>query len=99
MGRDFSKYTIFPENKKGNKYYYAARTYRVKINPDNVGKNKGSGKSKVVCEKIYLGTAQEVLSKLTGGADSPQKISSYEYGLPMAVYKLAHDIGVMDIMD
>jgi len=99
MKRDFSKYTIFPENKKGNKYYYAARTYRVKLNPENAGKNKGSGKSKVVCEKIYLGTAQEVLSKLTGGDDSPQKISSYEYGLPMAVYKLAQDIGVMEIMD
>lgn len=99
MKRDFSKYTIFPENKKGNKYYYAARTYRVKLNPENVGKTKGSGKSKVVCEKIYLGTAQEVLSKLTGEDKEPQNISSKEYGLPMALYKLANDIGVMEIMD
>jgi len=99
MERDFSKYTIFPENKKGNKYYYAARTYRVKINPENVGKHKGSGKSKVVCEKIYLGTAQEVLSKFTGSGEAPQKISSREYGLPMAIYKLANDIGIMEIMD
>lgn len=99
MERDFSKYTIFPENKKGNKYYYAARTYRVKLNPENAGKKKGSGQSRVVCEKIYLGTAQEVLSKLTGSGESPQKISSREYGLPMSVYTLAQDIGLMEIMD
>ena len=99
MKRDFTKYTIFPENKKGNKYYYAARTYRVKLNPENVGKKKGSGQSRVVCEKIYLGTAQEVLSKLTGISESPQKISSREYGLPMAVFKLANEIGLMEIID
>jgi transposase len=99
MSKDFSKFTIFPEIKKGHKYYYAARTYRVKINPEVTGKTRGSGKSKVVCEKIYLGTAQEVLSKLTGSDREPQKIASKEYGLPMAVYKLAHDSGLMEIMD
>jgi transposase len=99
MNRDFSKYTIFQEIKKGHRYYYAARTYRVKINPEQTGKTSGSGKSKVVCEKIYLGTAQEVLSKLTGRDREPQKISSKEYGLPMAVYKLAQDIGIMEIID
>jgi len=99
MEKDFSKYTIFPEIKKGHRYYYAARTYRVKIDPEQAGKTRGSGKSKVVCEKIYLGTAQEVLSKLTGREKEPQKIFSKEYGLPMAVYTLAQDIGLMDIMD
>jgi len=99
MSKDFSKYTIFPEIKKGHKYYYAARTYRVKINPEQAGKTRGSGRSRVVCEKIYLGTAQEVLSKLTGRDKEPQKMSSKEYGLPMAVYTLAHDIGLMEIMD
>jgi transposase len=99
MTKDFSKFTIFPEIKKGHKYYYAARTYRVKINPEVTGKTRGSGKSKVVCEKIYLGTAQEVLSKLTGSDKAPQKIASKEYGLPMAVYKLAYDIGLIEIMD
>ena len=99
MSKDFSKYTIFPEIKKGHKYYYAARTYRVKIDPGQAGKTRGSGRSRVVCEKIYLGTAQEVLNKLTGSDTGPQKISSREYGLPMAIYKLAHDIGAMEIMD
>lgn len=97
--KNFSKYTIFPEFKKGHRYYYAARTYRVKINPEQAGKTRGSGKSKVICEKIYLGTAQEVLSKLTGRDKEPQKISSREYGLPMAVYNLAQDVGLMEIMD
>jgi transposase len=99
MDKDFSKFTIFPEFKKGHRYYYAARTYRVKINPEQTGKTRGSGKSKVACEKIYLGTAQDILSKLAGSENEPQKISSREYGLPTAVYKLAQDVGIMDIMD
>lgn len=95
----FSKFTIFPEIKKGNKYYYAAKTYREKINPQHSGKTRGSGKSKVICDKIYLGTAEDVLTKLFSAKTSPQEVSSKEFGLPMSVLKLAQDTGIMDIID
>jgi len=95
----FSKFTIFPEIKKGHKYYYAARTYREKINPQHSGKTRGSGKSKVICDKIYLGTAEDVLTKLFSAKTSPQEVSSKEFGLPMSVLKLAQDTGIMDIID
>lgn len=99
MNNRFAKYTIFPEIKKGHKYYYAGRTYRQKISSQDSGKTRGSGKSKVVCEKIYLGTAQDILSKLFDAKKSPREVSSKEYGLPMSVLKLAHDTGIMDIID
>lgn len=99
MSNRFAKYTIFPEIKKGHKYYYAGRTYRQKISPQHSGKTRGSGKSKVVCEKIYLGTAQDVLSKLFDAKKSPQAVSSKEYGLPMSILKLAQDTGIIDIID
>jgi transposase len=95
----FARFTIFPEIKKGHKYYYAAKTYRKKINPQHSGKTRGSGKSKVICEKIYLGTAEDVLTKLFSAKTSPQEVSSKEFGLPMSVLKLAHDTGIMDIID
>jgi len=99
MKNRFSKFTIFPEIKKGHKYYYAAKTYREKINPQHSGKTRGSGKSKVICDKIYLGTAEDVLTKLFSAKTSPQKVSSKEFGLPMSVLKLAQDTGIMDIID
>lgn len=99
MNNRFAKYSIFPEIKKGHKYYYAGRTYRQKISPQHSGKTRGSGKSKVICEKIYLGTAQDILSKLLGAKKSPQVVSSKEYGLPMSILKLAQDTGIIDIID
>ena len=95
----YAKYTIFPEIKKGHKYYYAAKSYRQKINPEHTGKTKGSGKSKVVCDKLYLGTAQDILTKLFDAKKSPQQVFSKEFGLPMSVLKLSQDTGIMEIID
>src|SRR3972149_5112813 len=99
MNKNFAKYTIFPEIKKGKRYYYAGTTYRVKIDPSNSGKIRGSGKSKVITEKIYLGTTFDILNKLFNAKKSSQKIRSKEFGLSMAILKLAKEIGLEDIID
>lgn len=53
--------------KKGDKVYcYYKRSYRVKVDPAGKGKTKGTGKSKVIFEAIYLGTLEAVVKKLTG---------------------------------
>jgi len=53
--------------KKGDKVYcYYKRSYRVKVDPAGKGKTKGTGKSKVIFETIYLGTLETVVKKLTG---------------------------------
>src|SRR3972149_908842 len=93
MNKNFAKYTIFPEIKKGKRYYYAGTTYRIKIDPSNSGKIRGSGKSKVITEKIYLGTAFDILNKLFNAKKSSQKIRPKELGLPMAILKLAKERG------
>ncbi|MBI5207345.1 MAG: hypothetical protein HY934_06080 [Candidatus Firestonebacteria bacterium] len=97
--KDFKKYTIFPEIKKGNRYYYAGTTYRVKVDPSNSGTTRGSGRSKVVTKKIYLGTAHDILTKLFDLKKSLQKVHSKEFGLPMAILKVAQEINLTDIID
>jgi len=53
--------------KKGDKVYcYYKRSYRVKVDTAGKGKTKGTGKSKVIFETIYLGTLEAVVKKLTG---------------------------------
>ena len=53
--------------KKGDKVYcYYKLSYRVKVDPAGEGKTKGTGKSKVIFETIYLGTLEAVVKKLTG---------------------------------
>jgi hypothetical protein len=53
--------------KKGDKVYcYYKRSYRIKVDPAGKGKTKGTGKSKVIFETIYLGTLEAVVKKLTG---------------------------------
>jgi len=55
------------KNKTLNKdYYYYQHTYREKINPNHLGKIKGTGKSKVITESVYLGTARDILEAIKG---------------------------------
>ena len=88
--------------KQGNrKYYYYSRSRRVKIDPNASGKTKGSGKSKVVTEQIYLGTAEDVLEKLSRLTYDPQpvELESKEFGLPMALFAMAERVGLRDIIN
>ncbi len=55
-----------PSKTGDNTYYYYRRTYRVKVDPKNEGKKgPGTGKSKVITENIYLGTAEDIKKKFT----------------------------------
>ena len=57
---------IVGKKSNGNTYYSYICTYRVKVDPESAGKTKGSGKSKVVTESHYLGTAETILEKIQG---------------------------------
>ena len=53
--------------KIGNGYYcYYKDCHRVKINPNDKGRTRNTGKSKVVTENIYLGKVEDVMNKLMG---------------------------------
>lgn len=89
------------ERQRGSKrYYYYSRSYRVKVDPDAQGKTKGSGKSRVVNEQIYLGTAETVLHKLLDKKNlyDPVELHKKQFGLPVALFEMAERIGLREII-
>ncbi len=89
------------ERRRGKKrYYYYSRSHRVKIDPDASGKTKGSGKSRVVNEQIYLGPAETVLKKLLDRENlyDPVELKKKEFGLPVALFEVAERVGLRDII-
>ena len=88
---------IYPKKINGKTYYYLQTTYREKINPDDVGKTRGSGKSKVKTKTIYLGTAETIKRKLST-IKEPIEIKHKELGLVGAAFTTAQEIGLIDIL-
>ena len=88
---------IYPKKIKKNVYYYYQHTYRVKIDASQSGKKKGSGKSKVRTNSIYLGTAESIFQRLSK-AKEPVEVYYREFGLLAAGYKAAEKIGLIDAL-
>lgn len=88
---------LLEKKQNGSMYYYHVRTHRVKIDPSNQGKGRGSGKSKVVTETKYLGTADAILEKLE--KEKAVKIEKKAYGLPCALWKIVKEIGLVEIVN
>jgi hypothetical protein len=93
--------TIVVKERGKRRYYYYARSYRVKIDPNATGKTKGSGKSRVVSEQIYLGTAEDVLETIrrSTGIQEPAEVQAKAFGLPMALFDMAERIGLRDVVN
>ena len=78
-------------------YYYYHAGHRVKVSPsDQGGKGPGSGRSRVVSEDVYLGTAEAVLKAVREG---PKKVAPRAFGLVMAAYTIVEELGVREIVD
>ena len=86
---------IYPKTINGKTYYYLQSTYREKINSNDTGKSKGSGKSKVKTKNIYLGSASSIKKKLST-LKEPVEIRHKEFGLVGAVYNVAKEIGLIE---
>ena len=87
-------------NKSPNKtYYYYQHSYREKINPGNSDKNKGSGKSKVITDSIYLGTAENIVKAVKESRFGYYKAKSKNFGLPVALWEIADQIKLPQIID
>ncbi len=93
--------TIIARKRGNKKYYYYSRSYRVKIDPNAKGKTRGSGKSKVVTEQIYLGSAEDIvrLTKEAKEHQEPKVVQTKKFGLPMALFEMAERIGLRDIIN
>lgn len=89
---------IYPKMINGRKYYYAQRSVRVKIDSKASGaKAKGSGKSRVRTETIYLGTAEAIVKKIKE-TRKPLEARHREFGFVAAVYQTAVEIGLVDLL-
>jgi transposase len=88
---------LYPKTINGRKYYYAQRSVRVKIDSKASGKAKGSGKSRVRSETIYLGTAEAIVKKIKE-MRTPLEARHREFGFVAAVYRTAEEIGLVDLL-
>lgn len=88
---------IYPKKIRGNTYYYLQRNWREKINKGDHGTTKGSGKSRVCTQTIYLGTATSIKERLQKKR-SPIEIAHREFGFVAAVYQTAVEIGLVDLL-
>jgi transposase len=89
---------IYPRTVNGHTYYYLQRTWREKLDPTATGKTRGSGKSRVRTEKIYLGSAASILKKLQENPRKAIEARHRSFGFVMAIYQTALDIGLVDLL-
>lgn len=82
----------------GRKYYYFHKTYRTKVNPSQKGKTRGSGKSKVITEEVYLGTAETILRKIKEN-QRPLKAKSKFFGLECAALSIIDELEIIQTID
>ena len=88
---------IYPKAIAGHTYYYAQRSCREKLDPAAQGKTKGSGKSRVRSEMIYLGSAEEIVAALTQ-TRRPLEVRHREFGMVAAAYRTAVELGLVDVL-
>jgi len=88
---------IYPKNIRGHTYYYAHRSWREKIEPGAQGKKRGSGKSRMRSETLYLGTAEQIVAALNK-TRQPLEMRHRAFGMVAAAYQTAVEIGLVDVL-
>ena len=89
---------IYPRTVNGKTHYYLQRSWREKLDPQATGKTRGSGKSRVRTEKIYLGSAGAILKKLKDNPRQVLEARHRSFGFVMAIYQTALEIGLVDLL-
>lgn len=88
---------IYPKNIRGKVYYYAQRSYREKVRPQDKEKTRGSGKSRVRSETIYLGSAESIVRRLQQ-TRRPLEVRHRQFGFVVAAYQSAVEIGLVELL-
>ena len=88
---------IYAKKIKGRLYYYLQRTWREKLDSTKSGKIKGSGKSKICTQTIYLGTAQSIFERLKY-TRTPIEVRNLDFGFVAAIYQTAVEVGLVDLL-
>ena len=90
--------TIVKRLINGRAYYYISRSFRVKDASNASGKTRGSGKSHVRTEQIYLGTIEDVIKKVQT-TNSPEKIRTASFGIEAAAWQVIQELDLVGIVD
>jgi len=88
---------IYPKDIGGHTYYYAHRTWREKVDPRACGKTRGSGKSRMRSQTIYLGAAEQIVEALHK-TRQPVEVRHRAFGMVGAAYQTAIDLGLVDVL-
>lgn len=88
---------IYQKTINGKVYYYLQKSYRVKVVPNADGKSKGTGKSKVVSQTTYLGTAESIKNRLLNVRE-PIEIKNRHFGFVSALLSVAEEIGLIALL-
>lgn len=88
---------IYPKTIHGTTYYYYQTTWREKIDPDAEGKTRGSGKSRVRTQSVYLGTADSIFRQLKESR-APLEIQHRQFGFVAAIYQTAVETGLVSLL-
>ena len=84
--------------KQGQRSYYIYQeSYRQKVNPDDNGKRRGSGKSQVRTRAIYLGSAETILHCVQAKRQ-PLEVKVRHFGLLAAAYQTAQRLGLVELL-
>ena len=84
---------IIPKIIHGKVYYYLHRAWRERIDPTHQGKQRGSGKSRVRTQSLYLGNAESVVDRLKNNHLKPIEVRHRSFGFVAAIYQTALEIG------
>jgi len=88
---------IYPKEIGGHTYYYAHRTWREKLDPRNSGKTRGSGKSRMRSQTLYLGAAEQIVQALRQRRE-PVEVRHRAFGMVAAAYQVAAEVGLIDVL-
>lgn len=88
--------TIIPKKQGNSTYYVYYETHREKINPEDSGKTRGTGKSKVRTRSIHLGSAEKILNSLQQKR-KPIRVQTRHFGLIAAAYQTSYEIELPQI--
>lgn len=89
--------SIVAQKEGSNTYYVYRETFRVKLNQQDNGKKRGTGKSRVCTRAVYLGTADRILKSLQEKKE-PLSITTRHFGVVAAAYQTSKEIGLQEIL-
>ncbi len=88
---------IYQKKINGSVYYYLQKSYRTKVDLKDDGKTKGTGKSKVVSQTTYLGTAESIKRRLLT-IHEPLEVKNRHFGFVAALLSTAEEIGLVALL-